>query len=75
MIRPPSSSTRAWRSISVRIASSTKRKEFKFLISFRIPSSWAPFFRSDTLASQRKWPFSMSPSETSTSGLWRRVRR
>jgi hypothetical protein len=37
-------------------------KEFRFLISRRVPSGW-PGLRTDTLASQRKLPSCMLPSQ------------
>ena len=57
--------SRRHRSISAAIASSTKRNEFRFLSSVRVPSAASPRGRIETLASQRNWPFSMSASLTS----------
>ena len=59
----PASSALACRSISNAIARSTERKEFMFLTSTRVPNSVAPRGRSDTFASTRIWPFSISASE------------
>jgi len=36
-----------------------------FLISVLVPSSFAPWGRTETLASQRRLPSSMFPSQTS----------
>ena len=59
----PASSAAAWRSISKAIARSTARNEFMFLTSTRVPNASAPRTRSDTLASTRIWPRSMSASD------------
>ena len=41
-----------------------KRKEFRFLISQRVPNSFWPTGRTETLASQRNEPSCMLPSQT-----------
>ena len=62
--RRRSSRIASWRSISYSIARSTKRKEFMFLSSARRPERrGCPRGRSETLASQRKLPSSMFPSQ------------
>ena len=48
------------------MACSTKRKEFTFLISTRVPRASAPRGRMDTLMSARSEPCSMLPSHTSS---------
>ena len=60
----PASRAAAWRSISKAIARSTERSEFMFLTSTRVPKGSVPRGRSETLASTRIWPFSISASET-----------
>ena len=62
-MRSPASSIADCRRISLSIARPTARNEFMFLTSTLVPSSRAPRGRSETLASQRKEPFSMSASE------------
>ena len=62
--RPPASTSAAWRATSCWMARATLRKEFRFLISARVPSSAAPRGRMETLASQRSEPCSMLQSET-----------
>src|SRR5450759_2360500 len=47
------------------MARSTARNEFMFLTSVRIPNGSVPRRRSETFASTRIWPFSISASETS----------
>jgi hypothetical protein len=50
-----------------------KLKEFMFLISVRVRSSSEPAGRTDTLASTRNVPFSISASEMPSSTIvWRR---
>ena len=46
------------------MAFATKRIELTFLISTRVPSGAVSDGRTETLASQRRLPFSMSPSQT-----------
>ena len=58
----PASSAAAWRSISYAIARSTDRNEFMFLTSTRVPKASSPRSRSETFASTRIWPRSMSAS-------------
>ena len=53
-----------WRLISYSMACLMKRKEFMFFSSQRVPKG-SPGRRTETLASQRNWPFSMSAPETS----------
>ena len=60
----PASRAAAWRSISKAIARSTARIEFMFLTSTRVPKGSVPHGRSDTFASTRICPFSISASET-----------
>src|SRR3569623_882310 len=47
------------------MARSTKRNELRFLISARVPSFVSPLRRTDTLASQRKEPSCILPSQIS----------
>ena len=54
--------TSTWRRASYSIACFTKRIEFTFLISQRVPSS-PPGLRTETLTSQRIEPSSMLPSQ------------
>jgi hypothetical protein len=55
---------RICRAISCSIAAFTKRNELMFFSSTRVPNAAAPARRTLTLASQRRWPFSRSPSHT-----------
>jgi hypothetical protein len=71
---PPSASTPACRETSNRIARSTLRSEFTFLVSVRVPKASWPIGRSDRLTSQRIEPCSMrtseTPSDSSSSRRW-----
>ena len=48
------------------MASLTALKEFKFLISVRVPNASCPTGRKDTFTSTRSSPFSISQLEAST---------
>src|SRR6185312_14966197 len=61
----PSSISSTCRRTSNWIAFSMKRKLLRFLISQRVPSASSPARRTDTLASQRKLPSCMLPSQMS----------
>ena len=61
--RPPDSSTPACRSISCSMARATLRKELMFFSSQRVPNSFWPLGRTDTLASTRKEPSCILPSQ------------
>ncbi|CPM61623.1 Uncharacterised protein [Bordetella pertussis] len=60
---PPSSISSIWRRASNRMARSRKRNELTFLISVRVPNSFWPTGRTETLASQRNEPSCMLPSQ------------
>ena len=47
------------------MAFSTKRKEFTFLVSVRVPNLESPFLRTETLASHLIDPSAIFPSEIS----------
>ena len=61
---PPSVRVSLCRAISYSSARSTALNEFKFLISILVPRVSLPAGRTEILASQRKLPSSMLPSQT-----------
>src|SRR5207244_10320156 len=61
-----SSKVLMWRSTSNSIAFCMKRTEFKFLSSTLVPNVLSPLRRTETFASHRRFPFSMSASEAPT---------
>ena len=60
---PPSSNTSIWRSTSRAIASSINLKEFRFLVSVRVPSFSSPLCRTEMFTSKRIEPCDISPSQ------------
>jgi hypothetical protein len=62
LIVPPASMISTWRRASYSTAAATKRIEFTFLISQRVPSG-PPGRRTDTFTSARMEPSSMLPSQ------------
>ena len=60
---PPDSRRAIWRAASYSIARPSERREFRFLISQRVPKASVPTGRTDTLASTRIDPSSIRPSE------------
>jgi len=62
--RSPEARTSACRFASCSSAFATKRIEFRFLISTRVPKGASSESRTDTFASHRMFPFSVSASDT-----------
>jgi len=60
---PPPSSNAIWRSRSTVSAFSTYANELMFFTSVFVPSAVSPARRTETLASTRRLPFSISQSE------------
>ena len=69
---PPDSHTSTWRATSASIPRPMWLNEFMFLISVRVRSSSLPAGRTETFASTRSVPFSISASEIpSATIVWR----